>query len=106
MAPSDYPNSDELDDLKLQAGNENASPVTNVAPTHIVYEKTTHFERNFTSAKDVTMIVQVKGVTCACVRIYSPVCGTDNKSYFNPCFLECQHNNAVKVQYDGNCIPF
>lgn len=62
-----------------------------------------------TEAPDVTMIVVVNGVACACVRIYSPVCGTDNKSYFNPCFLACEHGNDkpnVTVQYDGNCIPW
>lgn len=62
-----------------------------------------------TPAKDVTMIVVVNGTACACIRIYSPVCGTDNKSYFNPCLLACEHQNkipAVTVQHDGNCIPF
>lgn len=58
---------------------------------------------------DITMIVEVNGVACACIRIYSPVCGTDNKSYFNPCLLACEHGNdnpKVRVQYDGNCIPW
>lgn len=62
-----------------------------------------------TPKPDVTMIVVANGVACACIRIYSPVCGTDNKSYFNPCLLACEHGNKdpkVTVQYDGNCIPF
>lgn len=62
-----------------------------------------------TEVHDVTMIMVIDGVACACVRIYSPVCGTDNRSYFNPCFLKCEHgsdNSSVTVQYDGNCIPW
>lgn len=62
-----------------------------------------------TPAADITMIVEVNGVACACIRIYSPVCGTDNKSYFNPCLLACEHGNdnpKVTVAYDGNCIPW
>lgn len=67
------------------------------------------FSLSTTEVQDVTMMVMVNGVACACIRIYSPVCGTDNKSYFNPCLLACEHGNEkpnVTVQYDGNCIPW
>ncbi|XP_051939549.1 serine protease inhibitor Kazal-type 1-like [Hippocampus zosterae] len=41
-----------------------------------------------------------------CARIYSPLCGTDQNTYSNECFL-CQHNQlrraAVWIAYDGEC---
>ena len=40
---------------------------------------------------------------CAdCVRQYSPVCGSDQKVYFNPCFADC---NNVYQYSSGLCKP-
>ncbi|XP_048580646.1 fibrillin-1 isoform X2 [Nematostella vectensis] len=62
-----------------------------------------------------TRCVEVNGTaTCecpkACTREYRPVCGTDGKTYPNPCILEmkaCKPENMDKLQWahDGPCPP-
>ena len=48
---------------------------------------------------------------CSCdADFYSPVCGSDEKNYFNPCFAGCHHlsSNSTnkKVRLDVRCSPF
>ncbi|CAH0714907.1 unnamed protein product, partial [Brenthis ino] len=44
---------------------------------------------------------------CMCSKIYDPVCGTDDKSYYNLCQLECENKSSkVIVKHQGKCIPF
>ncbi|CAK1589734.1 unnamed protein product [Parnassius mnemosyne] len=44
---------------------------------------------------------------CKCSTIYDPVCASNNKSYYNPCYIKCESgNNTIKVKYFGKCLPF
>ncbi|CAG7825905.1 unnamed protein product, partial [Allacma fusca] len=43
---------------------------------------------------------------CSCDdEDYEPVCGTNRKTYSNPCRLECDHrcNRRIKKAYNGKC---
>nr|XP_034826158.1 serine protease inhibitor dipetalogastin-like [Maniola hyperantus] len=45
--------------------------------------------------------------SCYCSKIYDPVCGTDNKSYYNLCQLQCETKpGTVTEQHQGKCIPY
>jgi hypothetical protein len=35
-----------------------------------------------------------------CAPVYDPVCGADNKSYFNKCIMECE---GAELKHEGNC---
>ena len=35
-----------------------------------------------------------------CTSLYKPVCGVDNRTYENQCFLDKQ---GVNLQYEGAC---
>lgn len=48
----------------------------------------------------------VHSKNCVCSRIYDPVCGSDEKSYYNVCQLQCETESNVTVVHQGNCIPF
>ncbi|XP_041972395.1 serine protease inhibitor Kazal-type 4-like [Aricia agestis] len=44
-----------------------------------------------------------------CPRAYLPVCGTDNRTYSNLCWLNCVRTRFQKVvfhAYDGHCHQF
>ena len=47
---------------------------------------------------------------CNCPAIYSPVCGSDGKSYPNKCYVDCKnckkdfYSMDITVQYKGLCI--
>ncbi|XP_028399649.1 neurogenic locus notch homolog protein 2-like isoform X2 [Dendronephthya gigantea] len=41
-----------------------------------------------------------------CPRIYSPVCGSDNETYSNPCEMKsraCEMKKHIELQYTGKC---
>ncbi|KAK9508104.1 hypothetical protein O3M35_007840 [Rhynocoris fuscipes] len=43
---------------------------------------------------------------CACNRMYFPVCGTDGKTYINPCYLRCAQRNGkpdLEILHEGDC---
>ncbi|CAG4983451.1 unnamed protein product [Colias eurytheme] len=51
-----------------------------------------------------------KNESCVCPMIYEPVCGTNQKTYTNECFLRCDSYNNTKfdklpifVDYEGKC---
>lgn len=46
--------------------------------------------------------------TCACARVYEPVCGTDDKTYANPCTFDCAKlsNTKLAIKYQGECNEF
>ncbi|XP_059056259.1 serine protease inhibitor dipetalogastin-like [Achroia grisella] len=53
-----------------------------------------------------------KITNCRCPRIYIPVCGTDNRTYTNICWMNCKNEKnekkrkAVTVFYMGICLNF
>lgn len=42
---------------------------------------------------------------CVCTREYSPICGTDNKTYANKCMFKCEqkHRDDLDVKHAGEC---
>jgi len=45
----------------------------------------------------------------SCIQVFSPVCGTDGKTYSNKCHLEgaaCRRGSGVVVAYEGQCEAF
>ncbi|KAL3097016.1 hypothetical protein niasHS_002732 [Heterodera schachtii] len=46
-------------------------------------------------------------IDCLCLRSFRPVCGTDQQTYDNICFLHCAKrlNAELRLAYDGVCCP-
>ncbi|CAH2058230.1 unnamed protein product, partial [Iphiclides podalirius] len=45
---------------------------------------------------------------CPCSKIYHPLCATNNKSYYNPCYMICDNgiNSSITIKYLGKCLQF
>ncbi len=43
-----------------------------------------------------------KEAECVCITLWEPVCGADDKTYSNECWLECA---GVEKAYEGECRP-
>ncbi|RVE43670.1 hypothetical protein evm_011669 [Chilo suppressalis] len=46
---------------------------------------------------------------CDCPRIYIPVCGSNNKTYTNICYMNClnmNRTNVIVLYYMGSCMQF
>ncbi|EDV33217.1 uncharacterized protein Dana_GF20025 [Drosophila ananassae] len=44
--------------------------------------------------------------SCACTRLYNPVCGTDGRTYSNSCDLACaakRQRKTIRVAKTGRC---
>ena len=44
-----------------------------------------------------------------CTEEYDPQCGTDGKTYGNPCMMEyeiCKSNGKIKLAYAGPCSKY
>ena len=42
-----------------------------------------------------------------CPNVFSPVCGSDGKSYASECALQaeaCRQRKSIRTLYDGECI--
>lgn len=46
------------------------------------------------------------GSICNCDKSLNPICGSDGKSYNNPCLLDCENyksNTNVQITHAGYC---
>ncbi|XP_075224860.1 ovomucoid-like [Lycorma delicatula] len=43
--------------------------------------------------------------SCACNRMFRPVCGTDDETYSNECLLNCRMKevNGLRIKHAGLC---
>lgn len=46
--------------------------------------------------EDVDRQIRMIGVTCKCPKTEAPVCGSDNVTYYNRCYLHCRAEAAAR----------
>merc|ERR1711879_358119 len=68
---------------------------------------TTSTTSSTTSTTEPTTVTTESTCPDMCMKMYAPVCGTDQITYSNVCFLElaqCNNYPELEVAYQGECI--
>ncbi|XP_045762885.1 serine protease inhibitor Kazal-type 1-like [Maniola jurtina] len=91
--------------VTLQFYDSTSYPARNLGVSPFMVNKSNEDEEE--EAETTTIPEEPKKNNCYCSKIYDPVCGTNNKSYYNLCQLQCETKpGTVTVQHQGKCIPY